>query len=611
MRHFILCTLFLFLCFSTAWSQEILPTPQDTVPKVEEATSNQLIRKKERTSKLGKMFNKLVYKNNKKLVANAPVIKNNQNLELGQGKVIRNIRIVTLDPFGYSDSDSLKAPDTKLEDIGNRFHLKTKQFTIRNYLLFKEGQRFDSLKVKESERLIRTQRFVRRVSIYPIPLATSKDTIDVLIRELDSWSIYPTGSMSTSKARIKFVDRNFGGFGHDVTLQFSTNYVEKTQGYYLNYRVNNIQNTFVRANLLYDLDLSGNYIKSLTFDRPFYSPYAKWAGGLSVYQQFYKQYLPDSLDKFELQRFKNNTLDTWFGYSIPLFKSYVNKPVITNLRMAMRYTRQDYLESPQIEFDPYQYYRDSNTYLGAISLSSINYVQDRYIFNYDIIEDVQVGKIFAITGGFKNQYNKKRAYLGLKFAMGGYTKYGYFGTNTEWGSYFYKGHAEQAALKFEGTYFTKLFILGKWRFRHFFLPQLVVGFNRFDYFGDELKLYNVVEGLASNTVSGSKRLSFGYQWQSYAPFEWKGFRINPFINIEGAFLGTTKDRFLDPKLYSRFSIGFVANNDYLVFSSIAISFVYFPTMPDTGKSVFYANSRQYNVDLPNFNYSRPQTISYY
>ncbi|MDR2224169.1 MAG: hypothetical protein LBE34_15750 [Flavobacteriaceae bacterium] len=611
MRHSTLCILLFFLCFSTAWTQEVLPVKQDTLPKVEEKKSEQLLTKKERTSKLGKMFNKLVYKNNKKLIANAPVIKNNQNLELGQGKVIRNIRIVTLDPFGYSDSDSLRTPETKLEDIGNRFHLKTKQFTIRNYLLFKEGQRFDSLKVKESERLIRTQRFVRRVSIYPIPLATSKDTIDVLIRELDSWSIYPTGSMSTSKARIKFVDRNFGGFGHDVTFEFSTNYIEKTQGYYFNYRINNIQRSFVRANLTYDIDLNGNYFKGLSFDRSFYSPYTKWAGGVSLFQQFYNQYLPDSMQKFEAQPFKINTFDTWVGYSIPLFKSFVDKPVITNLRMAFRYNRQDYTESPTPEYDPFGFYRDSNTYLGALSISSINYVQDRYIFNYDIIEDVQVGKVAAITGGFRNQYDKRRGYLGLKFAIGGYTRYGYFGSNIEWGSYFYQGHAEQAAFRFDGTYFTKLFILGKWRFRHFFLPQLMVGFNRIDHVGDKIGLGNVVEGLAASTLTGTKRLSFGYQWQSYAPFEWKGFRINPFINIEGAFLGTNKDRFLDPKLYSRFSIGFVANNDYLVFSSIAVSFVYFPTMPDTGRSVFYANSRQYNVELPNFNYSKPQTISYY
>jgi len=34
-------------------------------------------------------------------------------------------------------------------------------------------------------------------------------------------------------------------------------------------------------------------------------------------------------------------------------------------------------------------------------------------------------------------------------------------------------------------------------------------------------------------------------------------------------------------------------------------------MPDSGKSVFYANSRQYDMDLPNFNYDRPRTVSYF
>lgn len=611
MRYDFLFLLLFILCCASVHAQEIEHAPKDSLSTTAPSKPDQLLPQKERSSKFGKLYNKLIYKNNKKLVANAPVIKTNQHLELGQGRVIRNIRIVTLDPFGYSDSDTLKKPITTLEKYGNNFHLKTKKFTIKNFLLFKEGQRFDSLKVRESERLIRTQRFVRRVSVYPIPVGTSNDTIDVLIRELDSWSIYPTGSISTSKARLKLVDRNFGGFGHDVTAQFTTNYKEKTQGYYLNYRINNIQNTFIRSNFLYNKDLDGNYLKSIAFDRPFFSPYAKWAGGISLYQNYYKDYLPDTLQNFERQPFKYNAIDTWGGYSFPLFKKHLNKPVITNLRIAARYFDVDYLESPPAEYDPYNYFQDHKTYLGAISLSSINYVQDKFIFSYNLIEDVQVGKIAAITSGMRQQYGQKKLYLGAKFAMGGYTKFGYFATNIEWGSYFYNGDAEQGAFKFEGTYFTKLFVAGNWKFRHFLTPQLTIGYNRFDYFGDDLKLQNVVEGIKSHTLAGTKRLSFGYQWQSYAPFEWKGFRFNPFVNIEGALIANSSNKLLNSKLYSRFSIGVVANNDYLVFSSLAISFVFFPIMPDTGNSAFFANTRQYNVELPNFNYSKPQTVSYY
>lgn len=617
--------LFIF-CVTSVNAQETIVLKNDSVSQIkvhytEQETPKIIARdttriftnfeKNNKNSKVGRFFNKLVYKNNKKLVANAPEIKNNQHLELGEGKIIRNIRILTLDPFGYSDKDSLKKPDTKLERIGNNFHLKTKKFTIKNFLIFKEGDRFDSLKIKESERLLRTQRFIRRVTMYPIP-TSHPDTVDVLIRELDSWSIYPTGSISTSSYRVKLRDRNFAGLGHDVIIQYTNRYKESGKdGIYFDYTINNIQNTFIRANVLYNKETWGNYVKGVAVDRPFYSPYTKWAGGVSLAQRYRQDSLPD-LDKkysFEAQRY--NTLDAWAGYSIPLFKSYKNKPVITNLRTSIRYVQQHFEETPQPQYDPYNFYRDQRTYLASISLSSINYIQDQYIFNYNIIEDVQVGKVLAITGGMKDQYSKRRPYFGAKFAMGGYTRWGYFSGNIEWGSYFYEKEAEQGALRVEGTYFTKLFMLGNWRFRHFFTPQLIYGYKRYDYIGDELKLDDVIQGIRAQKITGSKRLSIAYQWQSYAPYEWKGFRFNPYFNFEGAFISNKDSGLFDSKLYSRFSIGVVANNDYLVFSKVAISLVFYPTMPDAGSSIIRANSRQYNMDLPDFNYDRPRTVSYY
>ncbi|WP_317162550.1 hypothetical protein [Myroides pelagicus] len=566
---------------------------------------------KNKQTKIGRLINKLIYKNNKKLTKKAPEVKNNQHLELGQGKVIRNIKIVTLDPFGYSTTDTLRKPTKTLERFGNKMHLKTKKFTVKNFLMFKKGERMDSLKVKESERLLRTQRFVRAVTIYPIP-TSSVDTVDVVVRELDSWSIYPSGSLSTSSARMKLTDRNFAGLGHDLTVQYKTRYNEGREAYYFNYRINNIQNTFVRANLLYNSDLNNNYIKVAAIDRPFYSPYAKWAGGFSFSQTFIKDSIPNIDMKYSYEGVKSNTLDYWAGYSIPLFKSYKNKPVITNFRIAARYIDQRFNEKPSAEYDPYDFYKNKKTYLAAVSLSSINYIQDRYIFSYDRIEDVQVGKVMALTAGMKQQNGKQKSYFGAKFSIGGYTNWGYFATNVEWGSYFYAGQSEQGALRIDGTYFTKLFLMGKWKFRHFLVPQFVMGYNRIDHQEDKLRLEPVIQGIGASKIKGTRRLSLGYQWQSYAPYEWKGFRVNPFINIEGAFMGYEKQAFLDSKLYSRISLGLVAYNDYLVFSRIALSLVYYPTMPDSGnRPIFYANSRQYNLDLPNFNYDRPRPVSYY
>ncbi|MCS4239140.1 hypothetical protein M2306_000254 [Myroides gitamensis] len=622
MLRFISFFVFICLALQVSFAQVRPVLKVDTViPKVDSLQMKKLpfqvekdttqifsnLKEKNKGSKIGRLFNRLVYKSNKRLVAHAPEVQVNRHLDRGEGKIIRNINITTLDPFGYSEKDSLKKPTKSLEIWGNRAHLKTKKFTIRNFLLFTEGDVFDSLKVKESERLIRTQRYVRRVLITAVPTA-SPDSIDVSIRELDSWTIYPSGSISTSSMRLKLTDRNFGGFGHDVTVQYITRFKENRQGAYFSYSVNNIQNTFIRSNILFNQDAWGNYVKGVSLNRPFYSPYAKWAGGVSAQQRFRRDSLPDQNMKYSLESVKYNTYDYWAGYSIPV---ETKSPIITNLRTSLRFVKENYHKTPGKEYDPYDYYRDQRLYLASVSLTSTNYIQDRFIFNYDIIEDVQVGKILALTGGMRDKYNKRRAYFGARFAMGGYTKLGYFAGNIEWGGHFHGGKTEQAAFRLEGTYFTRLFVWGDWRFRHFFVPQLVVGSHRYDHIGDELRIEGIIQGIRAQKITGTKRLSLAYQWQSYAPYEWKGFRFNPYFSFEGAFIGDSSNRLLDPKLYSRFSLGLVANNDYLVFSKVTVSLVYYPTMPDSGNSVFRANSVQYNMELPNFNYDRPQTVSYY
>ena len=136
-----------------------------------------------------------------------------------EGKIIRYIKITTLDPFGYSDVDSVQVPETFLFKSGNALHLKTKNLAIRNLLLIREHQLLDSLIIKESERLIRTQRFVTGVSS-TIRLV-AQDSVDVSIRVLDSWSLVPDFSSSTSKSNFSLTERNFLGLGHEFSNSYS------------------------------------------------------------------------------------------------------------------------------------------------------------------------------------------------------------------------------------------------------------------------------------------------------------------------------------------------------------------------------------------------------
>ncbi len=530
-----------------------------------------------------------------------------------QGKIIRNIKIVTMDPFGHSVIDSTRTPTKKAEIIGNKLHLKTKQFTIRNILLFKKNQPLDSLKLKESERLIRQQRYIRSVIVKPIPIEGSNDSIDVSIRVLDTWSIYPNGSLSTSTARLRVTSQNFAGLGHYFSNQYTTRFKEGRHGYNSQYQINNISNTFINTGLYYNRDLDKNVSKGIYAERNFYSPLAKWAGGISINDTYYKDSIPNLIIEKDKQDIKYTYYDIWAGRSFHLFDKYKDVKIRTNLITSIRYYNQNYKQTPQIEFDPEQFYSDQQMVLATIGVSSINYVQDKYIFNYDRIEDVAVGKIISVVGGLHYKNGIRRPYLGSKVSIGKYTRSGYFGGEIQWGTYFNGNNLEQSVIRLEGIYFSRLWEWGNWKFRQFINPEIVYGYNRLNYAKDRISLNgsNGINGFDSYTLWGTKKVVLNFQLQSYAPTEVLGFRFSPFLSATMAFMGDENNAFVNKDMYSKIGLGILITNDYLVFNNIQLSIAFYPRIPGDGSNIIKTNNlRNSNFDLQNFNFGKPTTVPF-
>ena len=124
------------------------------------------------------------------------------------GKIIRHITIETLDPFNNSIADTIEVPQNFISRNGNRYHIKPKDATIRNQLLIKENQLFDSLKTKESERLVRSNEYIRDVSFFVKSSSKNSDSVDVIIRALDIWSIIPIDSISASRSNLSLTENN-------------------------------------------------------------------------------------------------------------------------------------------------------------------------------------------------------------------------------------------------------------------------------------------------------------------------------------------------------------------------------------------------------------------
>ena len=528
-----------------------------------------------------------------------------------EGKIIRNIEIITLDPFGYTVKDTNVVVQNNLYKAGNRLHLKSKVIAIRNLLLIKKNDSFDSLLVKESERLIRNQKYVQEVSFYTVNAGTNSDSVDIRIRVLDLWSIIPDFSISPSKVSFGLDEKNFLGLGHGFKNAFTWNHSNGNNVFNSIYFIPNIYNTYLNSSLHYGMDENKNYIKSINVDRPFYSSYAKWAGGIYLAQQKRIDTTHQNEPFYSAENYTFNNQDYWGGFAHQIFKGNSEKERSTNVIFSLRYLRLRFLKKPENINDSLKIYSNEDFYLAGIGISERKYIQDKYIFNYGLIEDVPIGKVYGLTGGYQVRNSIGRYYLGMRFSNGKYFDWGYLSLNLEYGTFFHLSHFEQSVFVAGVNYFTDLFEIGKWKFRQFIKPSLTLGFNRLQTDNLTINNENGISGFKTTLLSGSKKMVVTFQTQSYAPWNLIGFRFGPYLVCSLGMLGDKISGFEKSKIYSQFGFGFLIKNEFLVFKIIQVSFSFYPSIPGQGDNIFKLNQgKSSDFGFQDFEIGKPNPVIY-
>jgi len=515
-----------------------------------------------------------------------------------EGKIIRKISIETLDPFGYSIMDTISQL-TFFSKTGNKSHIKSKYLTIRNLLLIHQNQKFDSLLVKESERLVRNRGYVRDASFFVKATSRNSDSVDIFIREIDNWSLVPEVEASTSGNTITLIEENFMGLGHEFRNSYSKDFSNGINAFLTNYTIPNILNTYISTTMHYEVDKFNNFNKSLIIERPFYSPLAKWAGGVS-FKGINAITVPMNL--------KYNTQDYWAGFAQQIFNGNTIYERTTNLITTARFLRVRYMGKPSALDNPIPQYSNENFYLTGIGISTRKYVQEKYVYKYGITEDVPVGKVYGLTGGYQVKDNVDRLFLGARISAGNYFPWGYLSYNFEYGTFFHASKAEQGIFTTDANYFTDLMEIGNWKIRQFVKPELTIGINRFTY--DSLTINDGfgLDGFKSTKLSGTSRLLLSFQTQVYAPWNFIGFRFGPFLNFTLGVLGNADTGFKSKRLYSQIGLGILIKNENLIINTFQFSISFYPQIPGDGYNIFKTNSfKTTDFGFSDFEIGKPAT----
>jgi hypothetical protein len=528
-----------------------------------------------------------------------------------EGKIIRQINIESLDPFGYSITDTIISKQNFLSRSGNKLHIKSHRLTIRNLMIIKENQVFDSLLVKESERLVRSQSYVRDVMFFVVQTSNNSDSVDIFIRELDKWSLVPKFSYSSSIARFQLNDKNFLGLGHEYKNSYSWFYNSGEDALTAKYTISNFRNTYISTSFQYSVDEFGNFARGVELSRPLFSPFTRWSGGLNIL----KINRRDSIDYNDTLTLANGieslSHDYWAGHSIQIFNGNSEDARTTNFIYTVRFAKIHFQKRPSENLDPFNIYTNQHIYMGSIGLSTRKYVRDKYIFKFGVTEDVPIGKVISVTGGYREQLNSGQLYIGSRVSVGNYYTWGYFGTNLEYGTFFSSSKSRQGVIIGELNYFTGLFQVGKWKIRQFIKPAITIGIHRSPV--DSLVINDGfgLNGFNSSGLTGTNRILVSFQTQFYAPWDILGFRFGPYLNYSFGMLGDAGSGFSRSKVYSQIGVGVLIKNENLIIETFQFSISFYPMIPGVGNSIFKVNSiKSTDFGFRDFTVGKPGIVNF-
>ncbi|MFO7444951.1 MAG: hypothetical protein R6W90_01235 [Ignavibacteriaceae bacterium] len=537
-----------------------------------------------------------------------------------EGKRIKEVHIKILDVAGASVQEGVERDTSWLGHIGNMFHYKTREWVIRNNLLFSAGDTLNADKLSESERLLRLSGFFLDARIRIIDFDNNKDSVSVEVITQDRWTLTFLLSYDTKNkdSYVGLRDDNLLGLGHilDATLTHDEN---KSVGWGTTIRYNamNVGGSFINIGAILETNRSHD-MKNISFTRPFLTTELDWMGGLSLTaENGLYEYLNTGGSIVSIP-YKLKMHDVWIGKSYePWFGSNVFRQktrFITSVRLAGL----NHTERPFVEQDSNRIFQNNTQYLFSLGIINQRFYKETYLGGFGITEDIPVGGYVVLTGGVEEREFDKRWYYGFESVYSTRIKgAGYFSGKFGIGGFRNMDKWEQNAIAADVLYHSPLIIDGKWKYRLLAESDLIYGFNRFQ--GEQIYLDNEngMRGFNTFSLFGTKKLTFNTEAFIFSPYEPLGFVIGGLIFADMGLIARRNEKLLTSRLYQAYGIGFRINNESIARANFEVSLVYNPYVPGstpvrndikilfTGS--FILGSRHFTFDRPsiiNFNGAR-------
>ncbi len=255
-----------------------------------------------------------------------------------------------------------------------------------------------------------------------------------------------------------------------------------------------------------------------------------------------------------------------------------------------------------------QWYNDKTGILTQFTFFKQNFYKTNYIYGFGTTEDIPTGYNVAITTGWYKQLNLSRFYNGVDAnfyrinGSGDFVQY-----FARIGGFWNKSRVEDAGLLLGTSFFSRLYIMDKFKLRQYFRLSYTRQFNRIAL--DQLKIDNTfgLRYFRGDSVVGTRRLSLHTETFVFVNYRAFGFQFSPFAFADLSWLTPEHKTLVKTNFYSGLGGGVRTRNENLIFGTMEFRFVYFPRRIDGQNQFKFSGTINLRFRY-NTNYVRPPDI---
>lgn len=525
-----------------------------------------------------------------------------------RNRVIRSVRIIKLNPFGTSIYDTIHLENRGITKTINDLHFPTRDDVIKSYLLFKEGDRLNPVKISDNERIIRNAPIFEDARFIVDPV--SRDTVDLILVVKD---IFPVGAdlkiNSVKNFSLRLYNRNIFGLGHQFGQSFGYN-KHYSPSFFLgegSYTIRNIRHSFTDFSVLWSNDPLQKRI-GIDLTRPFVTPETHFAGGLYIAYNRSWLYNNTSSPRYI---FTNRIFDVWAGYATITNRLKDISSRRQQIALTARLYQLDFYDTPPFSLLSEPPMVNTTRILFAFHVLRSEFYRTNMLYGYGRTEDIPYGHHAEVVFGWENTELTNRFYTALKADfLKPITYAGLIGLDLQIGGYLKNGFYEDGVLKTSLKLISPLVKSGKNSIRNFAFLGFTTGLSR--SVPGKLSINDGNTGNLFNNYEllGYKRMRVHIESVLFTQNYFLGFRFAPFVYADAAVVAPKDQRLAIQNIYPAIGLGIRFRNENLVFSTFQISFAVHLIAPENIRAVEFFFSDLPQTGLEKYLIEKPEIVEY-